>query len=109
MAKTGKVLDMDLSVGVVLSASWRADISRNGSRRRLLPGFCDPASTRLTLADDPSIMPTRVEFPTVARMRIKRRTRAAVENSRIAVQHLTKALFLSKPAEPLLNTAGKLK
>jgi hypothetical protein len=46
-------------------------------------------------------MPTRVEFPTAARVRIKRRTRAAGENSRIAVQHLTKSLFLSKLAESL--------
>jgi len=43
----------------------------------------------------------RVEFPTLARacMHVKRRTRAAVENSFTAVQHLTKPLFLSKPAE----------
>ena len=49
-------------------------------------------------------MPPRVEFPTAARgcVRVKRRTRAAVENSCTAVQHLTKALFLSKPVEPLL-------
>ena len=93
---------MDLSVGAALSASWRADISRNGCRRRLVPGFCDLTSTRLTLTDDPGIMPTRVEFPTVACVRINRRTRAAVENSHIAVQHLTKALFLSKLAEPSL-------
>ena len=46
----------------------------------------------------------RVEFPTPARacMRVKRRTHA-VENSFIAVQHLTKPLFLSKPAEPPHN------
>ncbi len=47
----------------------------------------------------------RVEFPTPVRayMRVTRRTRAAVENSFTAVQHLTKALFLSKPVEPLLS------
>ena len=46
----------------------------------------------------------RVEFPTPARacMRAKRSTRAAVANSFTAVQHLTKPLFLSKPAEPPL-------
>ena len=49
-------------------------------------------------------MPTQVEFSTTARgcMRVKRRTHTAVENSCTAVQHLTKALFLSKPVEPLL-------
>jgi hypothetical protein len=47
---------------------------------------------------------TRIEFSTAARacVRVKRRTRAAVENSCTAVQHLTKALFLSKPVEPPL-------
>jgi len=74
---------MDLSICVALSASWRADFSRNGCRRRLVPSFRDLASTRLTLVDDPSIMPTRVEFST-------------------AVQHLAKALFLSKPTRPPL-------
>ena len=51
-------------------------------------------------------LPTRVEFPTAARgrVRVKRRTRATVENSCTAVQHLTKALFLSKPVEPLLGS-----
>src|SRR5450759_1410752 len=78
---------MDLSICVALSASWRADFSRNGCRRRRVPGFCNLASSRLTLADDPIIMPTRVEFST-------------------AVQHLTKALFLSKPARPPL-TSGR--
>jgi hypothetical protein len=58
-----------------------------------------------------------VEFPTPARdrIRVKQRTRAAVENSFTAVQHLTKPLFLSKPVEPPLwlgstecgNQAGK--
>jgi len=40
-------------------------------------------------------MPTRVEFPTAARgcVRVKRRTRATVENSCNAVQNLTMALF----------------
>ena len=37
-------------------------------------------------------------------VRVKRRTHAVVENSCIAVQHLTKALFLSKPVEPPLST-----
>jgi len=48
----------------------------------------------------------RVEFPTPARaggMHVKRRTRAAVDNSFTAVQHLTKPLFLSKPVEPPLS------
>jgi hypothetical protein len=46
----------------------------------------------------------RVEFPTPERacMRAKRRTRAAVEHSFTAVQHLTKPFFLSKPVEPPL-------
>ena len=46
----------------------------------------------------------KVEFPTPARarMRVKRRAHAAVENSLTAGQHLTKPLFLSKPAEPPL-------
>jgi hypothetical protein len=53
----------------------------------------------------PESMPTRVEFPTAAcgYVRVKRRPRAAVENSCIAIQHLTKALFLSKPVEPPLT------
>ena len=53
----------------------------------------------------PGSMQTRVEFPTAARgcVPVKRRTYAAVENSCTAVQHLTKAIFLSKPMEPLLN------
>jgi len=33
---------------------------------------------------------------------VKHRTRAAVENSYTAVQHLTNPLFLSKPVEPPL-------
>jgi len=74
---------MDLSICVALSASWRADFSRNGCRRRLVPGFCDPASIPLAIADAPDNMSTRVEWST-------------------AVQHLTKALFLSKLVEPLL-------
>jgi len=78
---------MDLSICVALSASWRADFSRNGCRRRLVPSFRDLASTRLTLVDGLSIMPTRVEFPT-------------------AVQHLRKALFLSKPVEPPLKAGA---
>ena len=46
----------------------------------------------------------RVEFLTLARacIRVNRYTRAAVENSFTAVQHLTKPLFLSKPVEPPL-------
>ena len=53
-------------------------------------------------------VPTRVEFPTAARSRmpVRRRMRATVENSCTAVHHLTKALFLSKPAEPLLPFLG---
>ena len=53
----------------------------------------------------PSMISTRVEFPTAAlgRVRVRRRTRAAVDNSCTAVHHLTKALFLSKPVEPLLG------
>ena len=74
---------MDLSICVALSASWRAAFSRNECRRRLVPVFCDPASIRLTIADASNNMPTRVDSPT-------------------AVQHLTKALFLSKPVEPPL-------
>jgi hypothetical protein len=70
-----------------------------------VPRFRDFASTRLALTEAPNMMPTRVEFPTAARagVRMKRRTRAAVENSCTAVQHLTTALFLSKPVEPLLS------
>ena len=58
----------------------------------------------LRSTNTPCSMQTRVEFPIAARgcVRVKRRTRAAVENSCTAVQHLTKALFLSKPAEPPL-------
>jgi hypothetical protein len=43
-----------------------------------------------------------VAFPTPARacMRVKHRTRAVVENSFTAVQHLTKPFSLSKPVEP---------
>ena len=48
-------------------------------------------------------MSTRVAFSTAARtcVRVKRPTRAAVENSCTAVQHLTKTLFLPKPVEHL--------
>ena len=74
---------MDLSMCVALSASWRADFSRNGCRRLLVPGVCDPASIPLAIADAPDNMSTRVEWST-------------------AVQHLTKTLFLSKLVEPLL-------
>ena len=81
--KTDKGEDINRSLGVDPGASWRADFSRNGCRRRQLPSFRDFASTRLALAEDPNMMPTRVEFPT-------------------AVQHLTTALFLSRPVEPLL-------
>ena len=58
----------------------------------------------------PCSMQTRVEFPTAARgcVRVKRRTRAAVENSFTAVQHLTKALFLSKPVEPPLGQLNRV-
>ena len=58
----------------------------------------------LRSAKTPGSMQVRVEFPTAACdcVRVKRRTRAAVENSFTAVQHLTKALFLSKPVEPPL-------
>ena len=54
----------------------------------------------------PPDMLISVEFPTPARdgMHLKRRTRAAVDNSFTAVQHLTKPLFLSKPVEPPLST-----
>jgi hypothetical protein len=53
----------------------------------------------------PNMIPTRVEFLTAALgcVRMRRRTRATVENSCTAVQHLTKALFLSKPVRPLLS------
>src|SRR3990172_10041799 len=89
--KTDKGEDINRSLGVDPGASWRADFSRNGCRRRQLPSFRDFASTRLALAEDPNMMPTRVEFPTAARgcVRIERRTRAAVENFCTAVQHLT--------------------
>ena len=58
----------------------------------------------LRSTNTPCSMRTRVEFPTAARgcVRVKRRPRVAVENSFTAVQHLTKALFLSKPVEPPL-------
>jgi len=47
-----------------------------------------------------------VAFPTPARacLHVKHRTRAVVENSFTAVQHLTKSFFLSKPVEPPLPT-----
>jgi hypothetical protein len=96
---------MDLSVRVDPGASWQADFPRNGRRRRRVPSFCDLASNRLAFTEDLSMMPTRVELRTAARdpVRVKRRTHAAVDNSCTAVQHLTKALFLSKPVEPLLR------
>jgi hypothetical protein len=55
-------------------------------------------------------MPTQVEVPTTARgcVRVNRRTRAALENSYTAVQHLTKTLFLSKPVEPPLIEVAAL-
>jgi Flp pilus assembly protein TadD len=51
-------------------------------------------------------MSTRIEFYTTARscMRVKCRHQAAVENSSTAVQHLTKALSLSKRVEPPLGS-----
>jgi hypothetical protein len=48
-------------------------------------GFCDLASIRLAIAGAPGNMPTSVKFSA-------------------AVQHLTTAPFLPKPAEPLLHT-----
>jgi len=74
--ENGQGLAMDLSICVALSASWQADFTRNRCRRRLAPGFRDPVSVRLPIADAPDDMPTRVNFST-------------------AVQHLRKALFLS--------------
>jgi len=55
-------------------------------------------------------IPTRVAFPTTARacVRVKRRTGFAVEHSCTPVQHLTNALFLSKPVEPLLSSKSPL-
>ncbi len=81
--ENGQGLDMDLSICVALSASWRAVFSRNGCRRRLIPSFCDFTSIRFAIAGAPDNIPTRVESST-------------------AVQHLTTALFLSKPARPPL-------
>jgi hypothetical protein len=75
---------MDLSICVALSASWSADFSGNGCRRRLVTGFRDPASARLAIADALDNLPIRFKFTT-------------------AVQHLRKALFLSKPARPPLS------
>ena len=75
---------MDLSICVALSASWRADFSGNGCPRRLVPDFCDSASARLAIAGAPDNTITRVKLFT-------------------AVQHLTKAFFLSKPVEPPLG------
>ncbi len=51
----------------------------------------------------PYMIPTQVEFATAARGCV-RRTHATLENSCTAVHHLTKAFFLSKPAEPLLTS-----
>lgn len=54
-------------------------------------------------------MSTRIEFSTLAigGMRVQRRHQTAVENSCTAVQHLTKALFLSKRVEPPLCTLSR--
>lgn len=61
--------------------------------------------------ETPSMIPTRVEFPTAALgcARVRRRTRAAVENFCTAVQPLTKAHLLSKPVEPLLGSFNFLR
>ena len=75
---------MDLSICVALSESWRADFSGNGCPKRLVPVFRDSASARFAIAGVPDNLPTRVKFTT-------------------AVQHLRKALFLSKPVEPPLG------
>ena len=71
-------------------------------------GCCISAISRqpdLNPTSTPCSMQTEVEFPTAARacLRVKHRTRTAVESSCIAVQHLTKPLFLSKPVEPPLT------
>ena len=84
----GEPISRETGVGGI--ASWISAFShQSDSRSRKTPGS----------------MQTRVEFPTVACdcVRVKRRTRAAVENSCTAVQHLTRTLFISKPAEPLRN------
>ena len=71
-----------------------------GGRICAISHRCDRHSTTT-----PCSMPTEVEFPTVARagIGVEHHTRTAVENSCTAVQHLTKALFLSKPTEPPLG------
>ena len=102
--KTGK--------GEISTAPSRAILahpSKPISRETSVEGVGCTISTIMPQSDlrspkTPNMIPTRVEFPTAARSRVrmKRRTRAAVENSCTAVHHLTKALFLSKPVEPLL-------
>ena len=83
------------------------ETDRARARRRIsaISHHSDLRSTKI-----PCCTQDRVEFPTAARarVRVKRRTRAAVENSFTAVQHLTKALFLSKPTEPPLSRAPVL-
>jgi hypothetical protein len=102
--KTGK--------GEISTAPSRAILARPGkpiSPATSVDGVKCRISTIMPRSDlrspkTPSMIPTRVEFPTASRsrVRVRRRTRAAVENSCTAVHHLTKALFLSKPVEPPL-------
>ena len=116
---------MDPSAFVAPGAFWQADFARPSPSMRVLRDFAPIRTIRSNAAiisapmyhhdnittPEPTVGATppnvrmRIEFPTASRARVRglRHARAAVENSLSAVQHLTKALFLSKRAGPLLT------
>ena len=115
---------MDRSAFVAPGAFWQADFAQASLSMRVLRDFAriqtnrsnaaiisaamqhhdDITTSEPTVGATPPHVCMRIEFPTASRARVRglRHARAAVENSLSAVQHLTKALFLSKRAEPLL-------
>ena len=74
---------MDLSVCVALSASWRADFSRNGLQSTWCRLFAFSPISGLRLPKSSRILPIKVAVPTASRTRVPdlRPPRAAVENS----------------------------
>ena len=102
--KTGKGKLSTETLALILAHPGEPIFPETGVAGASCPIFAISHQSDLRSTKTPCSMQTRVEFPTAARgcVRVKRRTRAAVENSCTAVQHLTKALFLSKLVEPLL-------
>ena len=106
-AKTGKGEISTETVESILAHPGESIFRETGAARagRRILAIAHHSDSRST--KNPCSIQTRVEFHTKARacVRVKRRTRVAAEHSCTAVQHLTKALFLSKPVEPPLPAA----